>query len=227
MTQDKIKEILDTLNNLQENLLALPDDMLLSIDPRDNESIDRGMQFIKTFNENLAQFTNSSVKIAEQIKAHFSINPEEEDVEKETINRQKRDRIIKELDKTAPHTLDENFTYKRPYGFILGDAAYKGIKTWKNLYIQVLKELSEKDANRFANLPNEEKFISKRGNALFSKVQHDLRITEKLSPGFFVEINLSANHIRNNIKDLLEHFRIDPKSMKIYLREDRDSDNKK
>ncbi|MEI6222966.1 MAG: hypothetical protein WCP97_09475 [bacterium] len=39
MTQhDKIKQILDTLNNLQENLLSLPDDMLLSIDPRDNDS---------------------------------------------------------------------------------------------------------------------------------------------------------------------------------------------
>ena len=34
MTQhDKIKQILDTLNNLQENLLSLPDDMLLSIYP--------------------------------------------------------------------------------------------------------------------------------------------------------------------------------------------------
>ncbi len=38
MIQNKIKEILDTLNNLQENLLFLPDDILLSIDPREHES---------------------------------------------------------------------------------------------------------------------------------------------------------------------------------------------
>jgi hypothetical protein len=38
-----------------------------------------------------------------------------------------------------------------------------------------------------------------------------------------VEVNLSANDIRKNIKNLLEHFQHDPKTMKIYLREDRDA----
>ena len=57
MTQhDKIKQILDTLNNLQENLLSLPDDMLLSIDPRDNESLAQGTQFIMAYNDSLGQF---------------------------------------------------------------------------------------------------------------------------------------------------------------------------
>jgi len=53
MTQNKIKEILDTLNNLQENLLSLPDDMWDNIDPRDNESLKPGTQFIMEYNDNL------------------------------------------------------------------------------------------------------------------------------------------------------------------------------
>ena len=65
--------------------------------------------------------------------------------------------------------MNENFTYKRPYGFILLNAAYKGLKTWKNLYIQVLKELREKNENLFNKMTEEDKFISKRGNPLFSK----------------------------------------------------------
>lgn len=39
MTKDKIKDILDMIDTLQEQLLSLPDDMLLCIDPRDNESL--------------------------------------------------------------------------------------------------------------------------------------------------------------------------------------------
>lgn len=69
-----------------------------------------------------------TTKITEQIKTHFSINPEEEELEKESGGQQRQERIIRELDKTAPHTLDENFTFKRPYGFVSGDTAFKGSK---------------------------------------------------------------------------------------------------
>lgn len=224
MTKDKIKDILDMIDTLQEQLLSLPDDMLLSIDPRDNVSLDQGLKFIKAYNENLNQFTLSSTKLAEQVKAYLGINPEEDELEQETQNRQKRDRIIKELDKTSPHSLDEDFTYKRPYGFILQDSAIKGLKTWKNMYLHVLNLLNKKAPEKFALLPEEEKFISKRGNPLFSKTGTELRVTEKLSEGLFVEVNLSANMIRNNIRDLLAHFDIEPPSMKIYLREDRDAE---
>jgi len=56
----------------------------------------------------------------------------------------------------------------------------------------------------------------------FSKKEQDLRVAEKMEDIFFVEVNLSANHIRNNIKQLLEYFSLNPANMKIYLREDRD-----
>ncbi|WP_449258273.1 hypothetical protein [Chlorobium limicola] len=224
MTQNKIKEILDTLNNLQENLLSLPEDMLLSIDPRDNESLDQGTQFIKAYNDSLSQFTESSARIAQMVKAHFGINPEEDDVVKESGNRLQRERLIAELDQTVPHTLNENFTYKRPYGFILGETAYKGLKTWKTLYLLVLDMLQTTDPEKFAALPETERFISNRGKPLLSANEHDLRLGEKLESGLYAEVNLSANSLLKYIKDLLEHFGFDPRTMKIYLREDRDAD---
>ena len=223
MTNDKIKQILDMLNNLQENFLSLPDDMLLNIDPRDNESIDQGAEFIKEYNDTLDQFIRISSQIESQIKNHFGINPEEEEVEKEAVNRKRRNRIIKELDKSQTHTLHENFTFKRPFGFILGDSAYKGLKTWKSLYMQVLKELDEKDSRLFSRLPQEDKFISRRGNPLFSRNRDDLRVGEKVNSQIYAEINMSANGIRDTITDLLKYFQIDLTSMRIYLREDRDA----
>ncbi len=223
MTKDKIKEILDLLNTLQEQLLSVPDDMHLNIDPRDNESLQNGYSAIKEFNDTLADYTEHSVKLAGIIKNHFDINPEIEDVETGSDDRRRRDRIVKELDTTAPHTLDEDFTYKRPYGFILGESAYKGLKTWKNLYINVLHILREKDARRFSTLKQAEEFISSQGNPQFSETEDPLRVGEKVTDGFFAEINLSANNLRNNIKALLEYFKIDPQEMKIYLREDRDA----
>ncbi|MDT8389818.1 MAG: hypothetical protein RRC34_04840 [Lentisphaeria bacterium] len=223
--ENKINTLLDMLDTVQEGLLSLPDDMLLSIDPRDNESLDEGAQFIKEYNDVLGTFTQSTAKIAEMIKRHFDVNPEEDEVEKESANRGKRDRIIKELDRTESHFLGENFTYKRPYGFILGEAAYKGLKTWKNLYMHILRLLQEKDAEKFARLPREPKFISRRGNPLFSPNRDDLRVAGEFADGFFVEVNLSANHILKGIENLLEHFGIPPRNLKIYLREDRDAEN--
>lgn len=224
MTKDKIKDILDTLDTIQEQLLALPEDMLLNIDPRDNESLDSGVAFIKQFNKNLTQFSSSANQLAEQIKTYLKINPEEEEVEQENSNRQKRDRIIKELDQTSPHSLEEDFTYKRPFGFVLGDTAMKGLKTWKNLYVHVLSIYMRKDTARFSKIHQDERFISSRGNPLFSKTGKELRVAEKLADDFYLEINMSANMIRNAIRDVLEYFGENPMEMKVYLREDRDAE---
>src|SRR5665648_584502 len=135
MNKDKIKIIYDSLIDIQEKLLSLPDDIHLDIDPRDNESLENGMKFLRSYNNNLADFTKATNKISENLRNNF---------------------------------------------------------------------------------------IIKRGNPLFSKKEQDLRVAEKMDDIFFIEVNLSANHIRNNIKQLLEYFSLNPTNMKIYLREDRD-----
>jgi hypothetical protein len=220
MTQDKIKEILDMLNTLNEYFLSLPDDMLLNVDPRDNESLEKGFCFIKEFNDSLSEFIISSNKIELQIKNYFAINPEDDDLEKESVQDKKEKQIIKEFNDATLHTLDENFTYQRPYGFVLRGSAYKGLKTWKSFYMQVLRELKEYNSDQFFQLPEETQFVSKRGRPFFARSSDELRIAERLDTDFYIEVNLSANAIRNIIIDLLEHFAIDSKEMKIYLRED-------
>lgn len=222
MNKDKIKIIYDSLIDIHEKLLALPDDIHLDIDPHDNESLENGMKFLRSYNNNLTDFTKATNKISENLRSYFKINPEGETVEGESSDSVQKERIIQELDKTKPHTLDENFTYKRPYGFVLEDSAFRGLKTWKSLYLKVLDVLKKNNYEKFKILSEIEDFISNRGNPLFSKKEQDLRVAEKIEDYFFVEVNLSANHIRNNIKQLLEYFSLNPENMKIYLREDRD-----
>jgi hypothetical protein len=220
--QNKINSILDAMDDLQENLLALSDDMLLSIDSHDNESIEEGAKFLKEYNTSLSKFSSSAQALADHIKTHFGVNPEIEDVESEISDEKKRNRIIKELDKTEPHALGENFTYKRPFGFVLQDSAYKGLKTWKHLYMLVLDYLCKQDKTLFQSLPAEKKFISRRGNPQFSLNPKDLRVADQ-SNGLYIEVNLSANCLMKNIATLLDHFQIAQNQLRIYLREDRDA----
>lgn len=224
MTHTKIKDLIDQLEQLQEDLMALPDDMLLNIDARDNESIDKGTQFIKSYNENLSGFSEYSARLVRQIKDYFEINPEMEDIESEQFYENKSSRIIKELDTTQAYSITDNFTYKRPYGFILGDIAFKGIKTWRSLFSEILKVLAEKNPEQFQKLPEAEEFISSQGNPFFSKDQEKLRMPEKTDMGFYVEVNHSANGLMKKLENVMNYLNINPENLQIYLREDRDAE---
>lgn len=221
--ETKIKSILDTLNEVGEELLALPEDMLLSIDPRDNESITTRSAFLKDYNIQLEQYSASVTRITTLLKNFFDVDPEQEDEESSIGENTHRDRIVQELDRNESHSLDEPFTFKRPYGFILNDRAYKGLKTWKNLYLHVLNYLYESNPSRFVTVTQEKKWISRRDNPTFSANPSDLRVAAPIPGDLHAEVNLCANDMVKNIKKLLASYDIPLSAMKIYLREDRDA----
>lgn len=221
--ETKIRQLLNMLGMVQEQLLSLPDDMLLSINPRENESLAKGTAFIQNYNITLAKFCKNAIDLERQVKDHFNVNPEDEDTAQESISRTQRDRVITELDKTKPHSINENFTYKRPFGFTLGEHACQDIKTWRSLYLKILKVLEETDLDKFANLPNDSNFITSHGNSMFASSENSLRYAYPFSEELFIELNLSAENIRRNIIALLEVFGFAADDIKIYLREDRDA----
>jgi hypothetical protein len=51
----------------------------------------------------------------------------------------------------------------------------------------------------------------------------ELRVPQKADFDFYIETNISANTIKNYIKELLEYFEFDKSHVIIYLREDRDA----
>ena len=54
--QDRTRRILGDLEAVRENLLALSDDIWLSIDHNDCEALEEGVQFKRTYNEKMATF---------------------------------------------------------------------------------------------------------------------------------------------------------------------------
>jgi hypothetical protein len=133
------------------------------------------------------------------------------------------DRIIRELDPATPHYLNEDFTYKRPYGFVLRSQAYTDIVTWKHLYEAVCRVLAELNPNRWAALPDNPVFLSVQNKKSFSRDRGDLRSPLPLIRGVYTEAHYSANSIRDNLLKLLKEFGIEERELKIYLRQDRDA----
>ena len=106
----------------------------------------------------------------------------------------------------------------------LDELAYKGIKNWKTLFIQVLKVLADKKPEKFNELPENKNFISSRGNPFFTEDQTKLRRPEKTEAGFYVEVNHSANVLLEKLKQVMEYLDVEPEKLNIYLREDRDAE---
>lgn len=224
-TKTRVHQILTDLERVRENLWALSDDIWLSIDHNDPEALDEGVAFKRAYNERMAEFNRHASELSSLIQ-QFTRVPVETPVtaDKGRNGSAENERIIRELNREQAHFLDEDFSYKRPYGFVLCGEAYKEIVTWSRVYILVCTLLIQRDAERFATLPDNPNFTHRRGNRDFSRNPDDLRIPLKLPNDIYVETNHSANSIAKRISLLLDAFGIDRREFVIYLRQDRDAE---
>jgi len=101
--------------------------------------------------------------------------------------------------------------------------AYTNKLTWSEVYTQICTYLQRKDSGTFSALENNYDHISNRNNKYFSSDPSDLRSPQKCGPLIYIEMNLSANSIRDSIRKLLSTFGIPESKIRIYLREDRDA----
>lgn len=220
----KIQHILGQLAEVNEQLMSLADDIWLGIDPRDNESIAAGAQFLQDYNQSTEQLSQTASGIEQQLSQYFQQDSEslQPVIEQGSDDTQKNQRMIKELDRNKAYSLRDNFTFKRPYGFVLNGIAYTQITTWKAIYLKVLDILHSAEPDKFAALVTEQRFVSSRGNPLFAHQKDKLRVAQSLLAGFYTEVNMSANTIKDTLIQVLDYFSIDESNIKIYLREGRD-----
>lgn len=157
------------------------------------------------------------------VQQFTAVKLDADDADMESNTPQGRERKVHALDQHEPHSLDEDFTFKRPYGFQLEEVAESNIKTWWRLYELVCRHLAKRDPVRFAGLPDDPRFITRRGNPIFSLDAQSLRSAMSLPGGIFAEVNLSANHLRDQMKLLLDAFGLERRALRLYLRQDRDA----
>lgn len=220
--QHRTKQIFEDLEAVRENLIALSDDIWLSIDHNDPEALEEGVQFKRAYNEKISAFDTLASELSDMIQQYTSVNLEAE--EQTGLDDQERnERIIRELNREEPHTLDEDFTYKRPYGFILDGQGTTGITTWRRLFELICQQLLRRDRGCFHALPDNPDFISNRGHHNSSRDPGHLRKASRLENGLYAESNLSANSFRDLIRRLLVTFELSEANLQLFLREDRDA----
>lgn len=220
--EQRIQNILEQLEETNEDLLALSDDIWLSIDHNDNEALQESIKFKEEYNKKLAAFHRLSDEIEELVRNFTGLSREAE--ESAEVASAENERIIKALDKKKKHSLDQDFKYKRPYGFTIEGKAYQNVRSWRKMYLLTLKYLDNRYSS-FDSILNASTFISNRGNKDFSQSRRDLRKAIDINGSIYAEANLSANQIRDRIVKLLDYFEVNNEEFVIYLREDRDWKN--
>ncbi|MBD2730256.1 hypothetical protein H6G96_29060 [Nostoc sp. FACHB-892] len=217
----RIQQILTELECVQESFLGLSDDIWLNIEHNDSQAVQKGSEFKVAFNKKLHEFNRISSEISDLIENYTNIHPESIDiVQKSSLE---HERIIRELDSSEPHSIEETFTFKRPYGFVFEGQAYKDVKNWQRLYRLFCKQLAKKNIQLFKEFINSTDAKTVRGNVFFASEKKVLRKALEIDSAIYAEGNLSANDIRDRIKSLLNAFKIEPKELSIYLREDRNA----
>ncbi len=220
---DRIRNILTDLERVRENLLALSDDIWLSIDHNDTQAMREGVEFKEQYNQKLAEFDRLAGELSALVQQFTDVQVEQTVPEIETAEPDSA-RIICDLNREEAHSLDEDFTYKRPYGFVLGSFARKDIVTWRRMYELVCRHFAQQDPQTFQALPANPAFVTRRGNPAFAENPERLRSSLALPHGVYAEINLSANSLRDNTRQLLLAFGVPKEAMQIYLRQDRDAE---
>lgn len=222
--RERIQSILGNLESVEEDLRALSDDIWLDIDHNDSEAVKSGAAYKISFNAAMGALSKAADDVSRVITEFTDVPRFDPPTAPATpAERDQRERSIEALDQRTPHSLDEDFRYRRPSAFRVGDVPFNGTHTWAQVHETLCRYLRGQDTGTFAKLPDRQDFTSSKGNRYLSRDADDLRSPKDVGSGVFLETNLSANQIRDNIRRLLEAFAIPPSEFVAYLREDRDA----
>jgi len=218
----RTRSLLEDLEAVRENLMALSDAIWLAIDHNDAQALEAGVEFKRKYNAKVAEFHTMAGELSVLVQQYTSVRLEQAE-ESGSDDRDTNARIIAELNREVAHHLQEDFTYKRPHGFIFCAQATTGITTWQRLYELVLKQLWQRDSARFQSLLEDPDFLSNRGHPTFCRDPQRLRLPMLVAENVYAESNLSANGIRDHLRRALEAFGIPAEDFSVFLRQDRDA----
>lgn len=123
------------------------------------------------------------------------------------------------VDNTVPHGLFENFTHKRPSGFVLEGNKYSA-RDWKQILRIVCEVLNQRDKKIFDSFVRD-KNMQGNTRVYFAYTDDRMYNGRKISGSdVYVETNHNANGICSIIGNMLEKYEIPVTSIEIYLRSD-------
>lgn len=214
---DKAIDISESLELLKETI----NDTMETIAAKVNEAIiSRDLGKIKQYAGLVEIGHEYEIKIEEIIK----ILDVEELAVKEEINEITDNKILPNYDEytednKVEHSLYENFTHIRPFGFKINNSSLIEGKTWQEVLIRTSEFLLNKDKTKFLSFENNKNMNGKK-NRYFSCKPEGIRKPELVESNIYIETNMSGNAIRNLIIKMLKQYGIKVSDYKIYFRAD-------
>jgi len=123
------------------------------------------------------------------------------------------------VDTNIEHTLYENFTHKRPSGFKLNKNKIVHVDTWQEMTVKTCELLMEINEEKFLDFENSKAMNGKK-RRYFSKDSSLMRNPKLINNKIYIEVNQSANSLRNILIKLLKAYRFNISDYKVYLRAD-------
>jgi len=168
--------------------------------------------------EQLSNYEEKLIQILSQLELDSN-----QDLSIDNGNEEKRD--LPNYDEYAvnhriEHTLYENFTHIRPYGFrIINNDKIVEAKTWQEMLTKICEFLLAVDREKFFSFKNNNNMNGKK-NKYFSHNESLLRKPGSVNGEIFIELNQSSNSIRNLIIKLLQEYDFRISDFKVYFRAD-------
>ena len=130
------------------------------------------------------------------------------------------------VDQSVPHTLYEDFEFKRPVKFKLRENIVEA-NTWHRVLLETCEILYMIDEKIFTSFIHDKNMNGKKRN-YFSLTKDNIRKPKKLEGGdVYIETNLSANSIKQIIIKMLKKYQIKLSDFVVYYRADYTELNRK
>ncbi len=219
------KKLQETLDQLNEDLLSLSDDIWLSIDHNDTDAMQEGVRIKAQYNDQLTAFAQLSKEMTSFISEVSKLEKEEITEDFSLSNRSDVDhqRLIESLNQHTPHSLREEFRYKRPIALEISGKVYQDLITWKAVFHAVMAHFYHTDKERYLSIPNSKLHLSKRGKPLFARTPSGIRVAEEAAGGIYIEVNQSADRIKDRMVEVCQYLGLPIADVKVYFREDRNA----
>ena len=217
MENGKIDQIVTDLGDANDDLLALLDDLWLEIDHTNTESVRIGSGRMISLLESIQRFQEARNDVADKLRSFLPPAQKQEATETITILSAGNPQADVFAGK-AKISLQENFSYRRPFGFRLRAESYPSLRTWIAVYEKICHVLRNLNPVLFDSLPDRDEMVSTHGNCYFSRDRTALRSPLRVSETIFAESNLSAKLIGDLIRKLVAVFRIQESDIEFYLR---------
>ena len=175
--------------------------------------------------ESCQQISEFSIRIENAI-ALMEVKPSNKEIvfegnaniEKKISSRKPIDYADFDVDNMEPHTLDEDFEYKKICGFEINGIRFE-VSSWQDALIQLCSYLYNIDGNKMLGFVDDP-YFKRRKVSYFMKESVPRR--NKIIPGtnLYVWVNNNANTLVRLMRDMLVRYLISPETMTLYLRRD-------